>query len=285
MEEEHLFRGSEAITDAIRDAEVERCLRGEKLYGDDFSPAETAAWFRDEEDAYFALSSAGEANHEYGYHALNWRHGFRFLPQRRWRHVLGLGSAYGEELLPLVSRIDRITILESSASFQVPEIGRKPVTYVKPRPDGQMPFSSGSFDLITCLSVLHHIPNVSASIREISRCLVSEGFVLLREPITSMGDWRKPRRGLTKRERGIPLPIFRRTISESGLRIVRETPCCFSLTSRLGYFMRNQVYNSSFCTAIDAAICRLPFWPRAYHAGSIIQKLRPIGVFFLAQKP
>ncbi len=50
----------------------------------------------------------------------------------------------GVQLLPLVCRIERITVLENSASFRVPEIGGKHVTSGT---RAKCFFPCGSFDL------------------------------------------------------------------------------------------------------------------------------------------
>jgi SAM-dependent methyltransferase len=192
---------------------------------------------------------------------------------------LGMGSAYGEELAPVIERANRITILEPSDGFRNPRF-----EYVKPAPNGLMPFNDSSFDLITCLGVLHHIPNVSTVLRELSRCLATGGVILLREPIVSLGDWSRPRKGLTKRERGIPLPIFRDIIRSSGLEIERESKCMFSLTARLKWFLRRPAYNSPAAVYADSLLCALPIWSRCYHSRVWIQKLKPWAVFYILRK-
>jgi ubiquinone/menaquinone biosynthesis C-methylase UbiE len=53
---------------------------------------------------------------------------------------------------------------------------------VKPSTDGALPFPDASFDLVTCLGVLHHIPKVSFALCELYRCLTPGGFALVREP-------------------------------------------------------------------------------------------------------
>jgi len=265
--------------------EIERCLLGRKLYGDDFTPEEIEAWFRDEQDGYYNLGAKGRESYQYQYHALDWLHGFSALPRESFRHVLGIGSAYGDELLPIAPRAARITILEPSNGFVVKEIAGVPVEYVKPEPTGRLPFGDGSFDLITCLSVLHHIPNVSTVVAEIFRCLEPSGFALVREPVISMGDWRRPRKGLTKRERGIPMPLLREMITRAGFRVLRERPYLFPMTRRLNYVLRSPVFNSRFWTLADAMISRIPVWSKRYHPARWIQKLRPSGAFFVLQRP
>jgi SAM-dependent methyltransferase len=266
-------------------AEIERCLRGEKLYGDDFSPSEIEEWFRDEEEGYYNLGEKKRDGYVYGYHALNWLHGYSKLPKKTFAHVLGIGSAYGEEIRPVATKASKITILEASGRFWVETIGDVPVEYVRPNPNGQMPFPDATFDLITCLSVLHHVPNVTTVVREICRCLAPGGHALLREPIVSLGDWRKSRRGLTKRERGIPPHILRDMIVAAGFEVLRQRKCVFPVTRRLQYLMKSSVFNSRVCTYADSLTCWLPIWPKAYHAKHLLEKLRPNAIFFVLHKP
>jgi SAM-dependent methyltransferase len=253
---------------------------GMTLYGDDFSSDQIAAWFRDEEEAYYRLPEE-RAPGVYSYHARNWRHGFRHLPSSSFEHVLCVGGAYGDELRPVLSRAKKVTILEPTGEFEVPSF-----EYVKPDKSGQMPFANNSFDLITCLGVLHHIPNVSDVVREMARCTKPGGWQLICEPSHSMGNWNKPRRLLTPHERGIPPAIIRRIVTDAGLQIVRERRCMFSLSSRFQYLLPKKqfVYNTAWLTALDDYISNLPIWSGSYHATNAIQKLRPLALFLVLQK-
>ena len=251
-------------------SKVGRALRGEILYGDDFSVEEIAQWFEDEREGYFNLyhredSPAALQNVSYEYAELAEQHCFKWLPKQHFSHALGIGSAHGAELKPILARSQSVTVLEPSDGFVSTTIDGKPVKYVKPAPAGLMPFSSASFDIVVCFSVLHHIPNVSTVVGEMFRVLKPGGYALLREPTHSMGDWRAPRRGLTKRERGIPLPIFRKIISAAGFTVEKETPCMFSLTSRLSPLLGGKsVWTSKAVVRLDSAICALPIWPKKY---------------------
>jgi len=264
--------------------EIQACLRGEKLYGDDFLQEDINAWFKDEEAGYYNLGAADRENYEYGYHALNMEYGFRFLPDTTFSHVLGVGSAYGDELLPIVGKSSRITILEPAEGFVITKLNGYPVEYKKPQPSGILPFAKESFDLIICLGVLHHIPNVSTVVGEFFRCLKPNGYVLIREPIKSLGDWRKPRKGLTKRERGIPLEIFRKIILSAGFEVVREQKCMFSLTSRLRHVLSTPVFNSRFAVFLDKILCSFPLWSNKYHPTNPFHKLSPSSVFYVLRK-
>jgi SAM-dependent methyltransferase len=253
-------------------------LRGDRLYGDDFSPEEIARWFQEEEDGYYKLTRQG-SRYEYAYHATNLEHGYRHLPSGRFENVLGVGSAYGDELSPILDRCNDVTILEPSEGFRNPRF-----KYVAPAPSGLMPFPDASFDLVTCLNVLHHVPRVSLVVREVARVLRQGGHALISEPIISMGDWRRPRRGLTKNERGIPIELFRDFIGSADLTVVREHLHSFALTSRWVYVVRRPPYNSRWIVRLDSFICSLPIWFRRYHADHWIQKLRATSVFFVLRK-
>jgi len=255
-------------------------INGKRLIGDDFSPEEINAWFQDEENGYYNLSH-NRSRGSYGYHALNWRHGFKHLPSGTFEHLLGIGSAFGDELEPILKRTKKVTILEPSDGFANPSF-----QYVKPNPSGLMPFSDGAFDVITCFGVLHHIPNVSAVFRELARCLKPKGFILVREPTHSLGNWDNPRPGLTRRERGIPARIMHGIIHETGLRILRERKCQFSATGKLQAFFppTRSIYNSAWVTAVDEFISNLPIWSHAYHAENLWQRFRPWSLFLVATK-
>ncbi|RZL10283.1 MAG: class I SAM-dependent methyltransferase [Rubrivivax sp.] len=258
-------------------------LEGQALYGDDMGPAEVEAWFRDEEEGYADMFGENDAL-GYEYHALNRYHGYRHIQHRSFKRLLGFGSAYGDELLPVLDSADAVTIIDPSDAFARSMVHGKPVTYVKPKPDGQLPLPSNGFDLVTCLGVLHHIPNVSAVMREIGRVLEPGGYMLLREPVVSMGDWRQPRRGLTKRERGIPIHIMRGIIEASGMDIVCETLCAFPTTHRMFRPLRRDPFNSDFMTRFDAVLSSLFAWNLHYHSKNPFQRLRPTAGCFVLRK-
>lgn len=256
-----------------------------KLYGDDFDDDRVAAWFMDEKEAYFNLRSTGPARSAYEYHALNKLHGFDHLPRGNALDVLGFGSAFGHELEPILKRCRSITILDPGSGFARETLSGVPVRFVRPTSDGSLPFTAASYDLITCFGVLHHIPTVSATIREFHRCLRIGGHALIREPTVSMGDWRHPRVGLTKRERGIPRRVFREIAENCGFVIEREQPCMFALTGKLQRMARRPVFNSEWVVRLDQALCRLPFWSHRYHAERSWQKFRSTAVAYVLTKP
>jgi SAM-dependent methyltransferase len=270
----------------MKDSSVEAFLRGDVLRGDDFSPEEVALWFEQEKEGYSSLGAGDRSNYRYVYHALNQYHGYANLPDISTTHVLGLGSAWGDELLPLVGRVQRVTILDPSVKFSDTSIDDLPITYQQPNVNGRIDLSESSVDLVVCFGVLHHIPNVSFVISEIFRVLRPGGYFLMREPIVSMGDWRHVRPGLTKNERGIPLPILRKQLLEVGLQIHREALVDFApLTRILARWVRQDVFNSMKLVKIDALISKLARWNLRYHAVWPLQKFRPTSAFFVCSKP
>jgi SAM-dependent methyltransferase len=260
--------------------ELDEYLSGSKLYGEDLGEAEREQWYRDEEEAYAELTGTYGRAYRYEYHAQNIEHGFRHLAEKEFGRVLGVGSAWGYEFDPILGRCGEITILDPSQGLTNPRF-----RYVRPSPSGVMPFETGSFDLVTCLNVLHHVPNVSTYVQEIARVLACGGAALITEPIISMGDWRRRRPGATRHERGIPLPLLRSMLRDSGLSIAREHLLHFPVVAALRHVLRTPPYNARWVVKLDSFLCSLPIWFRTYHAQRWWQKLRARCVFFVVRKP
>jgi SAM-dependent methyltransferase len=199
---------------------IDEYLSGKVLYGDDFKLSKIKTWYDEESEGYANLGSK-KKNYHYGYHALNIMHGLSKLPQWvKFDNVLGFGAAYGHELTPIIDRINQITIIEPSENLQSKFLGNIIPNYCKPNIDGSLLFPDNSFDLITCFGALHHIPNVSFVLSELTRVLKPQGYLLIREPIVSMGNWRNIRIGLTKNERGIPLHLFLKIFKANNIHLI-----------------------------------------------------------------
>jgi SAM-dependent methyltransferase len=268
----------------MENGNIDLYLEGKALYGDDFTQEQIAEWYTDEEEGYANLGAKDSAAYSYGYHAWNRLHAYRYLPKGPFEQVLGFGSAYGDELLPIISRVRAVTIVDPSAAFVREKVHGVHATYIKPSPSGHLSLPDDAYDLITCFGVLHHIPNVTRVVHELARVLKPGAHMVLREPIVSMGDWRQPRRGLTKRERGIPLQILEKIVRGVGLITVKRSLCGFPLTPRVFRPMRSGVYNSSLATWFDAALSRIFAWNVTYHARHPLQRLRPTAAFFVLRK-
>tara|TARA_R110002096_G_scaffold418286_2_gene622282 strand:+ start:807 stop:1616 length:810 start_codon:yes stop_codon:yes gene_type:complete len=258
---------------------------GKELYGDEFSLEEIEDWYEDEAEGYANLGASDKAKYKYIYDELNKWHGFKYILKKNFNEVLGVGSAYGHEFEPIINRIDKITILDPSESFSnATEILGSPCKYVKPNADGNMPFDDYQFDLITSLGVMHHIPNVSHVMSECYRCLNKGGVMLLREPIISMGDWTKPRKGLTRRERGIPINIIGRIVRDIGFDIKHESLCFFPLVMMLSNKVGVAAYDNYIVTMADALLSRVFSWNIKYHRTKFHEKFAPTSIYYVLEK-
>ena len=258
---------------------------GEKLYGDDFSLTQILDWYADEEEGYANLGAKFKDTYKYGYHEVNKLHGFRHLPTLQSINALGIGSAYGDEFFPIANRLSNVTILDPSDTFSIYDnIHGVPCNYSKPNPSGDLPFASNHFNLVTSFGVMHHIPNVSHVIQECYRCLSDGGMMLIREPIHSMGDWQKPRQGLTKRERGIPAKIMLDIIHGAGFNLKSMSACMFPLFPRIGRKLGFIAYNSKVITLLDLLVSSSLKWNTKYHRTNYFEKFAPSSYFYVLEK-
>jgi len=262
---------------------MDEFFSGRRLYGDNFSPAEIEAWYRDEQSAYFELATEAREAGFYGYHALNWLHGYRHLPPGSLGRVMSFGGANGEELRPIARRAWSIVIVEPGAYCDASLEGTA-VSYRRPVPSGRLPADDFEFDLITCFGALHHVPNVTTVVRDFGRVVRSGGLALVREPVITMGDWRQPRRGLTRHERGIPPRILEHAFQKAGFRILRRRRCVHTLTPRIGRLLGVAWFNSRLLTRFDSALSTCTPWPIVYHPRRLWQKLQPCSIFYVLRK-
>ena len=267
------------------DAFAARYFSGRELYGDNFDQSGIDQWFRDEEHGYADLQGVDRARHEYGYDALNSYHGFSNIsPDRRFKHALGFGSNFGDELAPILSKLDRVTLLDSSDRYLVRELSGVPVEFLLAHPTGSIELPDDSVDLITCFGVLHHIPNVSKVMREFRRILIPGGILLVREPITTMGDWRNPRRGLTARERGIPRQLLLDMFSMSDLRVLHAADCQFPPMVKICQKLGVAAFRGRLTTLLDGLLASAFRFNYSYHRSGLWSRFAAAGLFVVASR-
>ena len=266
---------------------MEHYFTGQEIYGDTFTLPEIQSWYEDEKEAYAELVAQYEQTYTYGYHHINIVHGFQYLPKQKFNQVLGLGSAYGYEFEPIQSAIANLVILEPSDHLKSNKIGNINVSYKKPNIDGHIDYPDDHFDLIVCFATLHHIPNVSYVLSELYRCVRKGGYVLIKEPIHSMGDWRLPRKGLTKRERGIPYPYFKQTFTNLGFTTVKESPhftLTTVLTRKTRKLLRRPIYTYRAYVLFDKFVSQLFKWNISYHPTTRFKRIAPAEMMFVLTK-
>jgi len=223
---------------------ISEYLKGNKLYGDDFAINQIKQWFEEEKEWYSGLGSCNTNTYKYGYHEISKQLGFKHIPNHVFKNVLGFGSAYGDEFLPIIDKIGTLTIIEPSLVLRKPDVKGKKINYIEPEIDGHLNISDNQFNLITSLGVLHHIPNVTYVLKEIHRVLDFGNYFLLREPITTMGDWRFQRKGLTKNERGIPKKILETMLNDIGFRTIKKSYCFFPVAKYFAKLLSIEPYNN-----------------------------------------
>src|SRR3989454_11077746 len=112
-----------------------------RSFGDDLDAGRIAEWHAEEAEGYAKLGAKDAVQYRYAYHAWNRLLGYDHLePRSSLEQVLGFGSAYGDELLPIISRIKHITIVDPSEAFVRGAVHGVPATYVKPASSGELRF-------------------------------------------------------------------------------------------------------------------------------------------------
>ena len=265
----------------------EKYRSGEVLYGDDFDINQIQNWYIEETEAYANLGSKEAEEYTYGYDALNTLHGFSYLKGKHFENALGMGAAWGHEFFPVIDQIDNIYIIEPSDNLRSDKLGNIAPKYVKPAVSGKLEFEDNFFDLVTCFGTLHHTPNVSYIISELQRVTKPGGYILLREPIISMGDWTKPRKGLTRNERGIPLQIFRKIFQDLNVEIVNEAGC-FCMTAFFqrtwGKLSKRAIFTHKSYVWVDKWLSKLFAGNLHYHATKKLERIAPQSVFYVLRK-
>ena len=290
----------------ILDTRTDLYLKGIALRGEDFTPAQEARWYEEEQVAYRELDYNDE--YDYPYHALNTLCGYDpvFGPSVNGHASLGIddtgitavgiGSAHGVEFDPISLILDEVMIVDPDTSYEDDGYyvdGALATKYVVPGKgtpeDPFIPATSNSADLVTCFGVLHHIAKVGRVIDDIYRVLTPGGVVLIREPIVSMGDWREPRKGLTKNERGIPISLLRQFLAKSGFYVVKESYCGFApLRKVVDKVTGRNMWSSRALTKIDLLLSKLSVKVRngvVYHPMHWTDKIGPTSTFIVARKP
>jgi len=267
--------------------QMESFLKGERLYGEDFSTADLHRWYSEEKEGYAGIEDTDLADGGYSYGALNWWYFWRYIRGRRRRfpHCVSLGGARGDDVAPLSDLVDHYTVIEPSNSFWTDEIGGKPAKYLSPEISGEIPMPTASADLVTSLGTLHHIANVSFVVREIGRVLKPGGYFILREPVHSMGDWRQPREGKTRNERGIPMKLLKSWLLAANMEPVKVRYCIFAPLERLRRTgLGRNLWNTRWMMPVDQFLCRLFSWNQAYLRQTFLQKIAPGCVCVIARR-
>jgi len=209
--------------------EINRHIRdGSHLVGDDFNKEQLALWFAQEQEAFYE-GDAGNSEEDPWYAYMRYVNdvlGFsvvaREIAAPKDMLVLGPGSGKEVEHFSRANPECRLNFLEASTNFQSELRERFPGSrIVVPRYTGDIDLGSGSQDIVCAFSVLHHVPNVSRVLAEVGRVTRPGGLLMVREPCSSMGDWRGPR-SATPNERGISRKLLIQFAGSAGFTLERR---------------------------------------------------------------
>jgi SAM-dependent methyltransferase len=272
-------------------AASEEEISGRRLYGDNFSSDQIREWYDSEVTGYFDLLSDhyritdADNQYNYEYDALNQFHAIRMLRKRRFDTCLALGCAAGDDIAPLAPVVRRFIAIEPAEKWWHSDIGGRPAVYMRPTAIGDIKIDSATVDLATSFGVLHHIPNVSHVVGEIARVLKPGGLFVLREPISSMGDWRKARAGLTANERGLPMGWFESLARTTGFRILARHACMFgplsTITKKLGISLP---FSRMPIVKLDWFISEALRWNARYWRDTFAKKIAPSSAFWILER-
>ena len=106
----------------------------------------------------------------------------RLLEGKHFRNAVDVGGGYGRLSVLLKKYADTVTLAEPSSKQLIvadkflqehPDINRLQMAA------SDLQFSNGSVDLVTIIRVMHHLPDPSAELQEISRVLSSDGYAII----------------------------------------------------------------------------------------------------------
>jgi SAM-dependent methyltransferase len=256
---------------------------GKKLYGDNYTTEEMIQWYNEEEEAYADMYGKGVSDNTYS-NNLNILFGYKYIPDKKYKNVLGFGSSWGYEFFPIIHLIENIHIIDSSDQTVSKKLGNVVPKYLKATVSGNIDIPDETFDLITCFDVLHHIPNVTFVVSELFRVLQKGGYLLLREPVNSMGDWRNRRAGLTKHERGIPPQYLNNIILSQKCEIIKLTYHHFIYSFLVRKLRSPKFLDSKWYLKLDRILSELFMWNFHYHPKNYLQRIAPTCAYYVIRK-
>lgn len=257
--------------------------------GNDYSEEEIEKWYRDEEKFHDQFTEGLPGKDWVFYQIFNEGYAFNeyFHPGPDSR-VLDFGCAEGRDIELFRSRqtFRLFGIDASETQLQRFREKFKGSEVKKATHSGKIDFEDDFFDYIVELSTLHHIPNVSYVLSELSRVLKPEGMMIVREPVSFMRPLGKepPKEGLSPRERGISVGFmlreFRRMRMElMGFRLSFSTPVMFAVAK---FTILEKV--PRLVLAADKIISRALSSNMHYYRRSIKEKTAPGVAYYIVKK-
>ena len=257
---------------------------GRSLYGNDLAGADLKRWYDAESKGYYGLY-AGDVDDSpvVGNAAINYLDAEPFRGSK-YEVALTLGCADGKDILSTGLEIDRIVAIEPASEWWSNKIGEISAEYRLPLMSGDIDLPDESIDIGILFGVLHHVATVEKVVGEIGRVLKAGAPIIIREPIGSMGDFRKDRPGLTRCERGIPPRLMVKFLERAGFDGIKvdysDTPGLISLTRQIGLFNRLD----QPILKLDRFMSNAMRWNNRYWRTSVLDKVAPRTATYRARR-
>lgn len=262
---------------------------GDVLFGDDFNNDQLTLWFKQEQEAFYE-GDAGNSDVDpwYSYmRYVNERLGFQAIDRAiNEMLVLGPGSGVEVEKIAISSPDCKMNFLEASDNFQVILQSKfRHSVIIKPEYTGEIGLADNTQDLVCAYSVLHHIPNISKVLNEASRVTKVGGYLFIREPCSSMGDWRYPR-SATPNERGISRKVMVEIATHAGFEL--DMPPVSALFEPINTLLKRTIgfklIPHFLLYMVDRSVSWIVSWNDYYWRDTWFKKIGPSAYYYRFKK-
>jgi SAM-dependent methyltransferase len=265
---------------------------GRVLVGDDFTDEQLSIWYEQEKEAFYEKYAANsEVDPWYAYMKyVNEILGFSKINKSEDEHksILFLGPGSGIEVERFASNNPdwSLNFIESSDNFKLQLRRKFPLSRIKDATiSGDIALRKNCQDVVCAFSVLHHIPNISKVVGEIFRVTKPGGLFMVREPCSSMSDWRY-NRSATPNERGISCYLLTSIAQSTGFELVsKPIPVLFAPINKIlkktigfSFIPFNLLYR------IDRLISQIVSFNDYYWRDTWYKKIGPSSYFYVFRK-
>ena len=108
--------------------------------------------------------------------------------------------------------------------------------------------------------------------------------MLIREPIASLGDFTKPRPGMTANERGIPVKLMRGYMEQVSLSVDDTIYASCAIPQVLARVFKLKPFRSPVFVSIDRAMSHAMAWNNRYWRKSFKDKIAPAMAAYIVTK-
>jgi SAM-dependent methyltransferase len=265
---------------------------GEILAGDSFSGNELRIWYEQEKEAYYAAESQ-TAYEDPWYKYMRYTNEkifFRIIPKNLNSGsimFLGAGSGIEANNFYQLNPDWKLNFIESSDDFKSVLLSNFIGSdVIDSSIEGKINLESNSNDIVCAFCVLHHIANVTDVINEIYRVTKPGGLFFVREPCSSMGDWRF-QRSATPNERGISKKFMIKAATEAGFN-VKKNPVSIvfepinKLLSKIGIL---EIIPLQLIYFLDRLLSWILSFNDLYWRDRFYKKFGPSSYAYIFQKP